>query len=578
MESPVDSTALKARPTSTQTAAHSRIRWLTGRQGRRLREALLAYLFLLPAFLIVGLFGLFPILFAAFESTLRGLNQIVGPYTGLGNYVQAIGDLAYVLFFWVSAILVFLAGRGLVQAARLAFERREPFWSWLLPGVLIGSGLAALALFIFRLLPLVLDIPSQMRGRNNTAERFRELLLASFTDPGVQQALWSALIALALGLALFIILSRRYDRLTPPGHVVHNYAGPFIGATVMVIAAAALSWLTWVEIQKAYAEAAEAGNGLELWAHLLTISAGLLLLLIAWWLWDGAAHRESNLGMALRLAAAAMLLAGGWLLIGELPRAVAAGDRKWWLGVINTFWYSLGTIPAQLGVALLLAVLLFQDIRGKSLFRMIYFIPYIAPFVGTAAVFRIIFSGRPTAPANALITNLGGDPLAWLSSPTGLFQMILGDSVTLPDWAAGPSLALIVIMIYGVWTFVGFNTVIFMAGLGNIPRELYEAGAIDGGGRWALFRHITLPLLSPTLYFLTLYSVIGTFKAFNHIYVLRSAAALGTTDTASVVIFLTFKENVRYGYASALAILLLVIILMLTAVNNRLASNRVFYG
>jgi multiple sugar transport system permease protein len=117
-----------------------------------------------------------------------------------------------------------------------------------------------------------------------------------------------------------------------------------------------------------------------------------------------------------------------------------------------------------------------------------------------------------------------------------------------------------------------------MAGLGNIPRELYEAGAIDGGGRWALFRHITLPLLSPTLYFLTLYSVIGTFKAFNHIYVLRSAAALGTTDTASVVIFLTFKENVRYGYASALAILLLVIILVLTAVNNRLASNRVFYG
>ena len=148
----------------------------------------------------------------------------------------------------------------------------------------------------------------------------------------------------------------------------------------------------------------------------------------------------------------------------------------------------------------------------------------------------------------------------------------------LPPWSAGPSLALVVIMIYGVWTFFGFNTVVFLAGLGNIPREMYEAAAIDGGGRWAQFRHITLPLLSPTIYFLTLYSVIGTFKAFNHIYVLRTGAALGTTDTASVVIFQTFKRDTRYGYASALAILLLLIIIVLTVVNNRIASKRVFYG
>src|SRR5690606_15849000 len=134
--------------------------------------------------------------------------------------------------------------------------------------------------------------------------------------------------------------------------------------------------------------------------------------------------------------------------------------------------------------------------------------PYIAPFVGTAAVFRIIFSSRPTGSANRIISALGGDTLSWLNEPTGVFQLILGNSVTLPAWATGPSLALVVIIIYGTWTFVGFNTVIFMAGLGNIPRELYEAAEIDGGGKWALFRHITLPMLSPTLYFLTLYSVI----------------------------------------------------------------------
>jgi ABC-type sugar transport system permease subunit len=133
-------------------------------------------------------------------------------------------------------------------------------------------------------------------------------------------------------------------------------------------------------------------------------------------------------------------------------------------------------------------------------------------------------------------------------------------------------------MIYGVWTFFGFNTVVFLAGLGNIPRETYEAASIDGATRWSQFRHITLPLLSPTIYFLTLYSVIGTFKAFNHIYVLRTGAALGTTDTASVVIFQMFKRDTRYGYASALAILLLLIIIILTVVNNRIASQRVHYG
>jgi ABC-type sugar transport system permease subunit len=126
---------------------------------------------------------------------------------------------------------------------------------------------------------------------------------------------------------------------------------------------------------------------------------------------------------------------------------------------------------------------------------------------------------------------LGLDTLGWLNEPTGIFQLMAGSSVTLPAWAAGPSLSLVVIIIFGIWSFVGFNTVIFLAGLGGIPTSLYEAASIDGAGRWAQFRHVTLPLLSPTIYFLTLYAVIGTFKAFNHIYVLRSPAALGTADT-----------------------------------------------
>jgi multiple sugar transport system permease protein len=572
MVNPVDSTLLTGKAQSTSTST-TRMRWFAGYQGRRLREALLAYVFLFPAFLIIGIFGLFPLLFAAFESTRRGLNNIIGPYNGLGNYVTAIADLAYVLFFWGSALLIFMAIRGIVQAVMLARERNENAWPWAVPGLIIGAGVTGLGYFILRLLPMALEVPSQLRGRNNTPENFRRLMGEVIMSPEIQIAFWGSVLVIAVGAYLLYYMGRQHS----VRQRVNSYAGAFSSAVVMIALAGLLLWLTWAEIQNAYAEALEEGVGLDLWANILTISAGFLLLGIAWFLWDGASER-SNGAFWWRLGAAAMLLVGGWFLIGELPVAIAAGDRRWWLGVINTFWYSLGTIPTQLAISLVLAVLLFQDIKGKSIFRVIYFIPYIAPFVGTAAVFRIIFSSRPTTPLNTLINTLGGTPLRWTDEPTGLFQLILGNSVTLPEWAAGPSLSLIVIMIYGIWTFIGFNTVIFLAGLGSIPRDVYEAGAIDGAGRWAIFRHITLPLLSPTIYFLTLYTVIGTFKAFNHIYVLRSAAALGTTDTASVVIFTIFRETSRYGYASTLAILLLIIILALTAVNNRIASKRVFYG
>lgn len=545
-----------------------------GRRGRRLRESLLAYAFLFPAFLIIGVFGLFPLVFAAYQSSLRGLNKIVGTYDGLGNYVRAIDSLTYVLAFWLAAVALFLAIRTLLTTARDAVEKRQNPWLWIVPGTLIGSGFALFIGFIFRLLPALLDVPNQLRGRNADNATFRGLMWDAWMQGPIQQFFWGAVLLLVLGILLTSWIERNRALRTRIG----NYVGPFISMSILLIGAVVLSWLTWTEVQAAYVEALEAGEGLDLWTQIITISAGFVLLIAAWWLWDNAEGYQSNLAMAARLGGAALLMVGGWVLIGELPRVIAAGDKDWWIGLLATVWYSVGTVPTQLIISLVLAVLLFQDIRGKGFFRMIYFIPYIAPFVGTAAVFRIIFSSRPNALLNGTLSTLGIDSMLWLSEPKGLFQLFVGDAVQLPVWAAGPSLALVVIMIYGVWTFIGFNTVVFLAGLGNIPRSLYEAASIDGGGRWAQFRNITLPLLSPTIYFLTLYSVIGTFKAFNHLYVLRNAAALGTTDTASIVIFEAFKRDTRYGYASALAILLLIIILILTYVNNRVASKRVFYG
>ena len=139
-------------------------------------------------------------------------------------------------------------------------------------------------------------------------------------------------------------------------------------------------------------------------------------------------------------------------------------------------------------------------------------------------------------------------------------------------------MALVSITFFGIWTYIGYNTVIFLAGLGAIPHELYEAGEIDGANKWQLFRHITLPLLSPVTFYLAIIAFIGTFKAFNHIYVMRVPSAQGTADVTSIFIFDTFYKQNQYGYAAAQAIILLAIILFLTVVQNKVFGERVFYG
>lgn len=568
----MDSTLAPGTLTSSATESRRQARWFAGRQGRKLKEALLAYLFLFPAFLIIGTFGIFPLLFAAYESSLKGINDIAGRYDGLGNYLTAIDTLIFVLGFWGAVGLLVYALYSLVQARNQAAAKAQPFWPWLAPGVLMGAAGVLGVTWLLRLLPLFLEIPGRLRGARATRADFRAAAWDTLLLPQVQIIFWAAIVVLVVGILLNnLVIRSQSERST-----ITSYRGHFSSATLMLALSGALAYLTWTELSTAYAAAAE-GAGLTISTQILTISAGLGLLLLSWFVWGSAGGRSSTAGMALRLVGAALLMVAAWVLIAELPMAIARGDSLWWDGLLATIYYSIGTIPAQLLIALALAALLFQKIKGRSLFRMLYFLPYIAPFVGTAAVFQIIFSSRPTGPINSIITALGPRALQWLAEPRGIFQLLSGSN-DLPGWASGPSLALIVIMIYGVWTFFGFNTVIFLAGLGAIPAETYEAAAIDGAGRWAQFRHITLPLLSPTIYFLTLYSVIGTFKAFNHIYVLRTGAALGTTDTASVIIFQTFKRDLRFGYASALAILLLLIILVLTVVNNRIASKRVFYG
>jgi len=251
------------------------------------------------------------------------------------------------------------------------------------------------------------------------------------------------------------------------------------------------------------------------------------------------------------------------------------GNKDFLNSLIVTIYYALGTVPAEIIIGLVLAYILYQDIVGKQAFRIIYFLPYITPSISTAVVFQIIFSSRETSLANQLIGFFGVDPLRWRFEPKPVLSL-LGFDVS--GLAGGPSLALLTIIFFGIWSFVGYNTVIFLSGLGNIPKEIYEAAEMDGGSKWDSFWHITIPMISPVTFYLTLIGFIGTFKAFNHLYVMRTPSAQNSVITTSLLVFDRFYKANQYGVATAQAIILFIIILGLTLAQNKLMGERVFYG
>ncbi|UCG00098.1 MAG: sugar ABC transporter permease [Spirochaetaceae bacterium] len=271
-----------------------------------------------------------------------------------------------------------------------------------------------------------------------------------------------------------------------------------------------------------------------------------------------------------------------------LPYLAEAGDDEMFASLRVTIWYSLGTVPVQLALGLLLASFLYQKIPAKQAFRVIYLLPYIVPSVASAAVFERLFSLKPESFANQVLALFGRPPAQWLLEPKGIFFLLSGERMAAVSqsiianywlsWAHGPSLALVSIMFFNWWVFVGYNALIYTNGLANIPRQLYEAAEVDGAGRLAVFFKITLPMLSPSTYFLTLLGIIGTFKAFAHIYVLRHPAARGEVDPMSVQIFFTFFRKSRFGYAAAISLLLFAIVLILTLVQRRIMKERVHYG
>jgi multiple sugar transport system permease protein len=474
----------------------------------------------------------------------------------------------------VAVGLIYLAIRTLREIITLSKEHDERPWAFLPPGILHAGSVLLFLRYAIVLAPEVLSIADKVRGQERSRELFLQLLGEAFIAGSVIPAFLQWLLFLILAGLATVILWRFIS--TPRRN---TYLAKTVIILTSAVGAVITAWFTWSEIQKAIQTALESGAEVPISIQVVSISAGVLLLILAWKLWTSGISHTSDRAFILRGLGALFLIVGAWLLIGELPAVIEAGDKDVWLGLKVTVFYSLGTVPFQISISLVLAYLLFQKVRGKEVFRVIYFLPYVTPAVASAVVFNLIFGPRASSPINAIITFFGGEHQKWLMEPNGVFYIIgkyLGFEV--PTWATGPSLALVVIIIYSVWTYVGYDTVIYLAGLGNISNEINEAAAIDGANRWQIFRHVTLPLLSPTTYFLSLIAVIGTFKAFNHIYVLRDQLALGTVDTFSVAIFDEFFTKTRFGHASAMAFVLFAIILALTYVNNKVQGSRVFYG
>lgn len=222
-------------------------------------------------------------------------------------------------------------------------------------------------------------------------------------------------------------------------------------------------------------------------------------------------------------------------------------DDSFWISLSNTIFYTVGVVPLTLVFSLGLAILLNQKIRGIGYFRTAFFFPYVTSLVAIAVVWNMLF--HPTmGPINQFLKLIIENPPGWTSSS---------------DWA------LWAVVIVSVWRGMGYYMILYLAGLQSIPAELYEAASIDGATKVKQFWHITLPSLRPTTFFVTVMLVINSFKVFDLIQVMTDG---GPGRSTNVLVYKIYNEafvKFNFGYASAIAFILFVIVLGITIIQFR---------
>ena len=249
-------------------------------------------------------------------------------------------------------------------------------------------------------------------------------------------------------------------------------------------------------------------------------------------------------------------------------------NSDFWLSLRNTIYYSVGVVPTQTILALLLALAANQKIRGRTFFRAAYYFPSISSSIVVALLFMWILSGNGLA--DSVLTRIGISPPrpAWLSNPNGIFQLLVSPwGISLPEWLVGPSVALLSVMFLNVWSTIGTMMIIFLAGLQDISREVYEAAAVDGASGTQAFWRITLPLLKPVTLFVVIVGVIGTFQVFDQIWMMTKGNS-GTTTLVYEIYSESFGGGFRAGSAAAMTAVLFVIIFSVTLFQLRFFGRR----
>ncbi|WP_100374717.1 carbohydrate ABC transporter permease [Bacillus sp. FJAT-45037] len=233
-------------------------------------------------------------------------------------------------------------------------------------------------------------------------------------------------------------------------------------------------------------------------------------------------------------------------------------DPAFHRSVWNTIIFVLGVVPASIAISLVIAMLLSSKIKFRSLFRTIYFLPFVTSVVAVAIVWRWIFHSDYGL-MNYFLGFVGIDPIRWLTDPT----------------YAMPAL-----IILSIWKGLGFNIIIFLAGLQNIDRQYYLAAKVDGASKWEQFKTITLPLLSPTMFFVSIISIINSFKVFDEIFALFGGqpGPGGSTLTVVYYVYQKFYEEWQFGIASAAAYILFMIIFLFTLVQLYIGKKKVHYN
>lgn len=267
-----------------------------------------------------------------------------------------------------------------------------------------------------------------------------------------------------------------------------------------------------------------------------------------------------------------------WIGLGNFAELMKT--EEFWLYAINTVYLMIG-IPISIAGSLALAILLNQKLKGMIVYRTLFYLPSFTAGVALYILWKALYNPE-FGPLNALINStfhalhIPGQAPQWLSSTRNMFGLPVEHvGIERRQWGIGARDA---ILLMGIWVSMGGgNMLLYLAGLSNIPRELYEAVQLDGAGKWATFRHIIWPQLAPTTFFIVIMSVIGGLQGgFEQAKVMTvNGGPAGTTTTLSYYIYTKAFEQFQIGYASAVSWILFVAILGGTLLNWKFGSQHV---